>query len=240
MLYSNASLLFALITSLLAGPDAGTGVHASKKVAFANETPSHVPPLASAKQADANPWTLSTLLDRMAAMKGLSAKFHEEKHMSLLAVPLVNEGSLHFARGVGLVRHTQAPAASTVLIRGDKLSVGTGTERRDIDLGQNPVVRLFVDSILKIYAGDRPALERMYTMQFTPGEADQWAMTLVPKLAPMDKIIARVELKGHGLALTTMNIVEHSGDETVTRFSEVQLDRTFSEAEVAQLFRLPG
>ncbi len=192
------------------------------------------------KSATTSSWTLQSLLTRMAAMPGLSARFHEEKHMALLAVPLTNEGTLHFARGVGLVRHTEAPAASTVLIRGEQLSVGTGSERRDIDLGQNPVVRLFVDSILKIYAGDGPALERMYTMQFTPGPGDLWGLRLVPKLSPMDKIIAEIELTGRGLALQTMKIVEKSGDETTTSFSSVQLDRTFSPAELETLFRLPG
>ncbi|MGB1274970.1 MAG: outer membrane lipoprotein carrier protein LolA [Nannocystaceae bacterium] len=221
-----AYLSSALFTAVLAGSSvAPTSAPADASVAPAT--------------TQASSLTLASLLDRMGAMQGLSATFREEKHMSLLAVPLVNEGTVHFARGVGLVRHTQAPAASTVLIRGDQLSVGAGGDRRDIDLGQNPVVRLFVDSIVKIYAGDRLALERMYTMQFLPGEGQQWSLRLVPKLAPMDGIIAKVELRGEGLVLATMEIVERSGDVTVTTFSEVQVDRAFAPADIERLFQMP-
>ena len=59
--------------------------------------------------------TLETLLARFSKIPGLSAKFREEKHMTLLARPLVNEGTLHFAPPHRVARHVTKPSLSSVL-----------------------------------------------------------------------------------------------------------------------------
>ncbi|MCA9718426.1 MAG: outer membrane lipoprotein carrier protein LolA [Myxococcales bacterium] len=199
-----------------------------------------VAPSASAgsARAPATEMTLARLLESMSSVQGLSAKFREEKHMDLLAVPIVNEGELHFAPPGHLLRRTTAPSPSTVLITGDTLSFTDAAGRESIDLASNPAVRMFVDSFVKIYAGDRAALERMYGMAFQVDTAG-WTLTLTPRLAPMDKIIASIVLTGEGATLRSMRILERGGDETVTQFSEVRA-REFSEAERRELFALPG
>lgn len=181
---------------------------------------------------------LDELLAQLASMEGLSAKFREEKFMALLAVPLVNEGELHFAPPGRLVRHVHTPSASTVLIDGGQLSVADGAGHERIDLAGNPAVRLFVDSFLKIYAGDQDALQRMYAMQFS-ASGQAWTLTLRPTVAPLDKVIARVELQGEGVVLKTMKVVELGGDETITTFFETRR-RSFTPAELTELFRLPA
>ena len=93
---------------------------------------------------------------------------------------------------------------------------------------------MFVDSFVKIYAGDREALERMYGMAFQATGA-AWTLTLTPKLSPIDKVIRSIELTGEGPTLRSMRVVETGGDETVTSFTEVRA-REFSEAELRALF----
>lgn len=188
---------------------------------------------------------LEQLLARFAAMSGLSAKFREEKRMALLAAPLVSEGTLYFAPKGRLARHITAPAPATVLIDEGSLRFADAGGTETMSLTQNPVVRLFVDSFVKIFAGDRVALERMYTMELAalPAAADgvaRWSLRLRPRVAPMTQIIERLELVGHDVALESMRVVEVGGDETLTTFSEVDTQRRFTAEELSALFRLPG
>lgn len=188
---------------------------------------------------------LEQLLARFAAMSGLSARFREEKRMALLAAPLVNEGMLYFAPKGKLARHITAPAPATVLIDEGSLRFADAGGTETMSLAQNPVLRLFVDSFVKIFAGDRVALERMYTMelQALPAGADgvaRWSLGLRPRVAPMTQIIERLEIVGHDVALESMRVVEIGGDETITTFSEVDTQRRFTPEELVALFRLPG
>lgn len=176
----------------------------------------------------------SELLAAFAKMPGLEAKFREEKHMALLAKPIVNEGSLHYHRGM-LARHTDKPAKSSVVVRDGKLSFGDASGSDSLDLSSSPVVRLFVDSFVKIFAGDRTALESMYALTFA-AEGAGWKMVLKPKVDPMRGTIDVVELSGSGKKIASMRVVEKGGDETLTTFSAVDTGRRYSAKEVARVF----
>lgn len=222
------ALLGVVIGSLIAAP-----VHAQAPVAAA--------PIAVAPAV----MTLDQLLARFAGMTGLSAKFREEKRMALLAAPLVNEGTLYFAPKGRLARHITAPAPATVLIDEGSLRYADAGGSETLTLDQNPVLRLFIDSFVKIFAGDREALARMYTMELVglPAGADgapRWSLRLRPRVAPMTQVIERIDIEGHEVVLETMRIVEIGGDETITTFSEVDAARRFTDQELAALFSLPA
>lgn len=217
------------------------GVLGFAGTAAAQPAPVGAPVAAPAAQT----MTLDQLLTRFAGMSGLSAKFREEKFMALLAAPLVNEGTLYFAPKGRLARHITAPAPATVLIDEGTLRFADAGGSETLSLGNNPVLRLFVESFVKIFAGDREALTRMYTMdlQVLPAGADgapRWQLRLRPRIAPMTQIIERLEIVGHDVVLETMRVVEVGGDETVTTFTEVDPQRRFTAQELGALFRLPG
>jgi outer membrane lipoprotein-sorting protein len=179
------------------------------------------------------------LLARFKAMPGLEAEFREEKRFALLDAPLVSEGTLHFLPPGKLARHTRAPTKSTVLIDGDTLAFGDERGKTELDLKQKPVVRLFVDAFVKLFAGDRPALDRMFTVEHEAKPDDAWSLVLRPKLSPMKETIERLELAGHGLVLERMRLLEVGGDETITTYSRVDAERRYAADEVARVFRLP-
>ena len=190
-----------------------------------------------AQEPAAKTWTIETLLAGFAAMPGLQAEFREEKSMALLAEPLINEGSLHFAGGK-LARHVTKPVASSVLITDGLLEFGDSSGKESIDLDANPVVRLFVDSFVHIFAGDRAALEQLYAIQFSPNEDGTWILVLRPRMSPIDKVIDRVILEGKDLAVAKMRILEIGGDETLTIFSKVDTAKKYSARELADVFRV--
>ena len=186
----------------------------------------------------AKPITLDGLLAQFRALPGLEAKFREEKRMSLLATPLISEGTLHFAPPDRLVRRTVSPSPSTVLIEKGALRFGDGQSSDSIPLDSNPVVRLFVDSFLKILEGDRPALEKIFALHLQPRGAG-WELTLKPKLEPMTSVIEKIVLHGTGIVLSKMTIAEPGGDETVTTFSSVDTARKYSPDELPKIFKVP-
>lgn len=181
---------------------------------------------------------LDAFLARFAAMPGLSAKFREEKTMALLAVPLVNEGVIYFASPGRLARHTTAPVRSSVIIDGERMTFGDSRGVDAVSFDQNPILGLFVTSFVKIFAGDKEALAKMYAMELRGDPQGTWALKLRPQISPMDQVIAGIELVGDGLVVKTMTVDEVGGDRTVTTFTEVNTARRFTDAELKELFKV--
>jgi len=179
--------------------------------------------------------TVDELLAGFAKMPGLYAEFQQESHFGLLAEPLIDTGTLHFADG-RLARRTLSPTPSVVVMDGHGIEYGDGQTHERIDLANKPAIKQFVDAFTKIFAGDRVGLEALYRVELRAGEGDHWTLTLVPKVSPMDKIITKVIVTGTGLELETMRVVETGGDETITRFSKVDSARKYTKAEKQRLF----
>jgi outer membrane lipoprotein-sorting protein len=178
------------------------------------------------------------LLARFRAIPGLSAHYREEKTMALLAAPLVSEGELYFVAPGRLARHQTSPTPSSVLVDADQLRFGDAHGSETIDLGSNPVVRLFVQSFVQILAGDAQGLERMYATEYRRRSNGGWTMTLRPKIAPIDSIVEHITVSGHDVVLETMEIVEVGGDRTRTTFTGVDANHEFSRSELRRIFRI--
>ncbi len=200
---------------------AGVAAYASTPTPAVAEAPSAV--------------TVDELLSGFANMPGLYAEFRQESFFGLLAEPLVDTGTLHFADGK-LARRTLSPTPSVVVMDDKGIEYGDGQTVERIDLDGKPAIKQFVDAFTKIFAGDRKGLEALYTVEFTAKEGRSWTLTLVPKVAPMKDIIAKVIVSGTELEIATMRVVETGGDETVTSFAKVDTARRYSSAEKQKLF----
>jgi Outer membrane lipoprotein carrier protein LolA-like len=196
---------------------------------------------APASAAPVAPMTLDALLRGFASVPGLRAHFREEKRVQLLAAPLVSEGTLDYAPPARLVRRTLTPAPATVLIEGARLRFSDGHGEQSIDMNATPVVRQFVDSFLAVVAGDRAALDRSYELDFRVPDAQHpaaWTLTLRPRIATIQRVFRDIELRGAGVTLDAMTLRETSGDETSTRFTEVDVGHRYAPDEAARVFRI--
>lgn len=182
--------------------------------------------------------TLDALLQRFRAVPGLSARFREERHMELLAAPLVSEGTLHFAPPGRMVRRTERPSRAVALIEGGRLQVRDEGGAQSIDLAAHPAVGQLVESVLSVLAGDRAALDRSYLMEFRALEGARWSLTLRPRSAGLSRLLRGVSLTGDGVILSTFTVNESNGDVSRTTFLDVDPTRRFSPAEAARVFRL--
>ena len=186
------------------------------------------------------PADIDALLAGLSKAPGLYAHFREEKHITLLQAPLVSEGSLYFTPPARFARHTERPIPSTMIIDGNQLQFGNADGQESMNLGTNPVARLFADSFVMLLSGNRAGLERLFKMQLTPDrQGGAWKLVLTPRVAPMDKMIKELELRGRGLNLNELDVREASGDWTRTTFTDVDLNRRYSAAEQAKFFQLP-
>ncbi|HXU00140.1 MAG TPA: outer membrane lipoprotein carrier protein LolA [Polyangia bacterium] len=191
---------------------------------------------------DKAPADIDALLAGLAKAPGLYARFREEKHITLLQQPLVSEGSLYFTPPARFARWTEKPIKSTMIIDGNQLQFGSADGQESMNLGTNPVARLFADAFVMLLSGNRAGLEKIFKMQLSPkpgGSTGEWKLVLTPRVAPMDKLIKDLELRGRGLNLNELDVRESSGDWTRTSFSDVDLNRRYTPAEQTKFFTLP-
>lgn len=193
----------------------------------------------AAVPATAQPATLESLLARFAALPGLEARFREEKRIALLAVPVESEGRIWFAHPDRLMRRVERPDPSAALIAAGQLRMHSGGRTEELSIDGNPVLRGFVESFRAVLAGDRATLERYYEARLTPGEGDAWTLALAPRDRALRGFVSTIEMRGRGVSMERMRMVEVSGDETITTFSDVVTDRRFGDAEARRIFRIP-
>jgi hypothetical protein len=184
--------------------------------------------------------TLDALLTRFRGIVGLSASFHEEKRIALLAQPLVSEGTVHYAPPGRIARQTLTPEVSGVVLDGTTLRFGDAKSSHSVDTSASPVIRAFVDSFLAVLAGDRGALERSFVVDFKNPSGQKWELGLSPRDANLAHILVDIHFVGDGLELSEMRIREATGDVGRTTFSNVDTAHVYSQEEAARVFRLPG
>ena len=191
-----------------------------------------------AKPAATAPVDIDALLAGLAKAPGLYARFREVKHITLLQQPLVSEGSIYFAPPARFARIAEKPIASTVIIDGNQLQFGSADSQESMNLGTNPVARLFADAFVMLLSGNRAGLEKIFKMQLAPAAGNEWRLTLTPRVAPMDKMIKKLEVRGRGLNVDELDVHEASGDWTETKFTDIDLKRRYSAAEQARIFTI--
>ncbi|MEM9864721.1 MAG: outer membrane lipoprotein carrier protein LolA [Myxococcota bacterium] len=182
--------------------------------------------------------TLERVLTAFADVPGLTANFAEEKRIALMAVPVRSEGTITYVPG-RLLRTVTAPTPSVALIEADRLTMRAGEDRQVVDFASNPLVAAFVGSIRHVLAGDREALAADYDLAFS-AEGSSWTLSLTPKGARLRRFLRVMELSGtagENVRLERIRMVEQSGDETLTTFSNVRIQR-FTPAQVRERFRV--
>ena len=219
----------------IAGPIAGQTPPAAPSV------PAQAPtqdPRQRARPADA-----AALFRMFAATTGLEARFEEEKHLALLALPLQSKGRLYFFRPDRtqpgyLSRIVESPEPSSVLITPTELRLQNRDGTEVVDLKRSDKVRNFISSLVRVFAGDEQALAKSYSIQFAHADKDAtgWTLTLVPLAKPLDQMLKSLTLTGEGEAVVRIEVQEPNGDRTVTRIVAADPARKFDAAEQKRLF----
>jgi hypothetical protein len=195
-----------------------------------------------AAQPTAEVSSLADLLRGFRTIEGLSARFEEEKHISLLAAPLTTEGTLHYDREhEALARHTTRPSRSSVVVVDGEVRFGDARSSRSLQVDGNPVAQALVSTFLHVLRGDGEALERAFVVSFEslPGDSG-WRLSLSPRHGKVRRILRGIRFEGQGIRIARMTLLEAGGDRTHMRFRDVDLRRRYGDAERRRVFSLGG
>jgi outer membrane lipoprotein-sorting protein len=159
--------------------------------------------------------TISELMQRLAGVPASQARFTETRHSSLLKTPLVVTGRLVYRRPDRLEKHVQSPFAESTVIEGSRVSMAKGGEAGRTMTVPAGAAQALVESLRATMAGDLPALERHFTVHLQ-GSLEDWTLTLIPREAALADIVTRVEIAGANASLRRIEVLEASGDRSVT------------------------
>lgn len=198
-----------------------------------------IPDRASAGTSNpALPAGLKQLLDKFKAMSGLSADFKEEKHIALLAAPLYSSGTVYFHPPHSLARIVTQPQASHLVLTGKRIVVKDKDGRHEVDMSDKPALQGLINSLLHVLSGNEESLVSAYKIHFVDAGKGTWSLTLTPKSRSVRGMIKSFTLAGEALKLSELRVKEASGDETITRFSNVNEKRQFTRDEIRRLFEI--
>jgi outer membrane lipoprotein-sorting protein len=169
----------------------------------------------------AGDWALADLMQLLAQQKSGKASFVEKKYIGILDKPLESSGELSFDAPDRLEKRTLKPRAEAMLLDGDKLTV-TMHERRPINLRlqDHPDIATLVESIRGTLSGDKAALEKNYTIDFT-GVQSKWQLTLAPVQKEVAKVVRQIRIGGADANIKLITFDQVDGDRFVMTISKV-------------------
>jgi hypothetical protein len=157
---------------------------------------------------------LDQLMAMLARRQHGQVQFIEQQFLAVLDHPLESSGEMRYDAPDRLEKRTLAPRRETLLLAGGTLTVDRGKSHRVVDLQAYPQASAFIESIRATLAGDRGALERLFTLEFT-GSLPQWTLTLLPKDDKVRRLVAQVRIDGAQDQLLRVEIRQADGDRSL-------------------------
>jgi alkylhydroperoxidase family enzyme len=165
---------------------------------------------------------LARLFSELGARSDRQAQFNERKFSALLKAPVESNGTLLFRAPDLLEKRTLRPQHESVRIEGNVVTyegapTGGAVQKRTFALSDAPLLAALSESLRATLAGDLPGLRRHYDVSWSaPAPAQKgWQLTLTPRERVLRDAVAKVVLRGTGSDVSTIEIVEASGDFTL-------------------------
>jgi hypothetical protein len=179
-------------------------------------------PLASsaAESADESA-VFGELLKLLAERRHDHVTFTEVQQLAILDQPLHSSGELLYDAPDRLEKRTLEPRREDLVLEHGMLSVERDHHRRSVALRDFPQAVPFVESLRATLAGDRAALARYFTVQFS-GTLGRWTLELTPSDATLKRSVERILITGETDRIRTVQIRQSDGDtSTLTIGAEV-------------------
>ena len=157
---------------------------------------------------------LDDLMSLLAMRQHGRVQFVEQQFLKVLSRPLESSGELRYDAPDRLEKKTNEPRQETLLLTGGILTVDRGHTHRTLDLHAYPQVLPFIESIRATLAGDRPALERLFRLEFE-GTLARWTLTLLPLDQKTKQTVAQVRIEGARDQLLKVEIRQTDGDRSL-------------------------
>jgi hypothetical protein len=180
------------------------------------------PPLVSsaAESADESA-VFGELLELLAERRHDHVTFTEVQQLAILDRPLHSSGELLYDAPDRLEKRTLEPRREDLLLEHGMLSVERDHHRRSVALSDFPQAVPLVESLRATLAGDRAALVRYFTVQFS-GTLARWTLELTPTDATLKRSVQHIVITGETDRIRTVQLRQSDGDtSTLTIGAEV-------------------
>jgi hypothetical protein len=157
---------------------------------------------------------LDALMTLLAMRQHGHVQFVEQQFLSILDHPLESSGEMRYDAPDRLEKRTLAPRPETMVLAGGVLTVDRGKSHRVVDLHAYPQAQPFIESVRATLAGDRVALETLFTLEFN-GSLARWTLTLLPKDVKVKRSVAQVRIEGAQDQLLKVEIRQSDGDRSL-------------------------
>jgi hypothetical protein len=165
--------------------------------------------LAVAADAD-----LDRLMSLLAQRRHGHVSFVEKKYIAVLDRPVQSSGEMLYVAPDHLEKRTLEPKPETLVLADGIVSAQRGRRHYVLDLHQYPQVLPFIESIRATLAGDRPALERVFKVDFS-GNLQRWKLELVPLEPKLSATVKNIGIEGEKDVIQSVTIQEPDGDHSV-------------------------
>jgi len=186
-----------------------------------------VAPFAMAQPAatQATNWGLPQLMHELAQVESASARFTEQKTMHMLNAPLVTSGTLDYVAPDYVRKITVSPEPERFVLAGNRVTIAGGSDHRThiFNLTDDPQIAGLIEGIRATLAGDLPALDRSYAVQFT-GDVTQWQLLLRPKAAGLAHFVRRIRIRGSQDRIEAIDTESGDGDHSEMSIVENVID----------------
>ena len=161
------------------------------------------------------------LLKLLAERRHDHVTFTEVQELAILDRPLRSSGELLYDAPDRLEKRTLEPRPEDLVLEHGMLSVERDHHRHSVSLRDVPQAVPFVESLRATLAGDRAALARSFTVQFS-GTLGSWTLALTPAEAVLKRSVQHLLLTGERDRIRTVQIRQSDGDtSTLTIGGEV-------------------
>lgn len=161
------------------------------------------------------------LMQMLASVDHVTARFVETRTSTMLNAPLVLQGTLIYRRPDYLEKRVLTPYEERMVIDGGRLALEKPGESRKktLAIANAPGVAALVESIRATRAGDLATLQRHYTLA-VEGDRSQWTLTLVPLDPQLAGLVRSVVITGAEVRIVRVSVEESAGDRSVMEISE--------------------
>ncbi|MBE9515751.1 MAG: outer membrane lipoprotein carrier protein LolA [Proteobacteria bacterium] len=171
-------------------------------------------------------FALPQLMASMAAIKTTEASFTEERHNQFLKKPMKLSGRLIYKAPGTLIKQTIKPLEETFIIDGPTLAVERVREGKkqhhEVILDDFPALAPIVLGLRSVLSGDLKTLEQHYLPELSGSQKD-WVLVLKPRRRAFEEddwlkdVVKSVTIKGSGTRVSRVEILEPSGDRSITK-----------------------
>ena len=157
---------------------------------------------------------LDRLMGALAQRQHGHVTFTERNYLAVLERPLESSGELFYDAPDRLEKRTLKPRPESLVLDRGVLSAQRGRRKVVLELRDYPQVAPFIESIRATLAGDRAALERIFSVAFE-GSFDHWSLTLVPSDPRLSAVVRQIRIDGAREVVQSIVTVAADGDRSV-------------------------